>query len=146
MKYRVGYATGVFDLFHVGHLNILKNAKENCNFLIVGVSTDELVKSYKGYFPIIKFEQRIEIIKNIKFVNKVVPQKNLDKLEAWKNLKYDVIFLGDDWKGTKKWEKIENELNKVAVDVVYFHYTKNISSTDIKNRIRSENNKTKDKL
>ena len=101
-KYRVGYTTGVFDMFHVGHLNILRKAKEQCDYLIVGVSTDELVREYKNKTPIIPFEERSEIVRSIDCVDKVIPQVNRDKYEAWKELKFDVMFVGDDWKGTEK--------------------------------------------
>ena len=130
-KYNIGYTTGVFDLFHVGHLNILRKAKEYCNFLIVGVTVDELV-SYKNKTAIIPFEERIELIESIKYVNKVVPQTNMDKMEAWRNLNFDVVFVGSDWKNTEKWNNIEKELNAVSVDVVYFDYTKKTSSTKLR--------------
>ena len=100
-KYKIGYTTGVYDMFHIGHLNILKNAKEQCEYLIVGVSTDELVLDYKGKIPIIPYEERCVIVEAIKYVDKVVPQFTMDKLEAWKNLHFDVMFHGSDWKGSR---------------------------------------------
>ena len=127
-KYKLGYTTGVFDLFHIGHLNLLKNAKNACERLIVGVTTDKLV-SYKHKEPVIPFEERSAIIKSIKYVDSVVPQKTMDKLAAWEKLKFDVIFVGDDWKGTKKWEEFEMKFKTVGVDIVYFPYTKGTSST-----------------
>jgi len=124
----IGYTTGVFDLFHIGHLNLLKRAKENCNFLIVGVTTDELV-SYKHKKAVIPFNERIEIIDALKYVDKVVPQDSMDKLEVWKKLKFDVMFVGDDWKSTEKWNLYEEQFNEVGVKIIYFPYTKTTSST-----------------
>lgn len=131
----IGYTTGVFDLFHVGHLNILKKAKENCDYLIVGVSTDELVQEYKKRSPVIPYWQRAEIVKAIRYVDQVVPQTNMNKVEAWEEYKFNRIFLGDDWKGSDKWNKIENDFKKIGVEIVYFPYTKNISTTSLKNTI-----------
>ena len=128
-KYKVGYTTGVFDLFHIGHLNLLKQAKDKCDYLIVGVTTDEEAIRIKNKKPIIPFEERIEIIRNIKFVDKAVPEENSDKLVAWDLYRFDVIFKGDDWKGTFKWLEYEREFSKLGVDVVYFPYTEGTSST-----------------
>lgn len=124
----IGYTTGVFDLFHVGHLNLLKNAKSMCDKLIVGVTTDELV-SYKHKKAVIPFEERMEIVRNIKFVDAVVPQETMDKFEMWKKLKFDIMFVGDDWYGTEKWEKYEKQFTEVGVKIVYFPYYKGTSST-----------------
>lgn len=131
-KYKVGYTTGVFDMFHVGHLNILKKSKEMCDFLIVGVSTDENVQNYKGKCPVIPYADRASIVEAIKYVDKVVPQHNMDKLEAWNNLHYDVIFHGDDWKNSKLYNEIESKLKQVGVSFEYFSYTKGVSSTLLK--------------
>jgi glycerol-3-phosphate cytidylyltransferase len=128
-KYKKGYTTGVFDLFHIGHLNILKRAKEQCEYLIVGVSTDEVVQGYKKKTPVIPFEERIAIVEAIKYVDKVVPQTSMDKFEAWEKLIFDAIFHGDDWKGSKMYEEIEKKFSAVGVDMVYFPYTKGTSST-----------------
>lgn len=128
-KYKVGYTTGVFDLFHIGHLNILKKAKEQCEYLIVGVSTDENVMSYKKKTPVIPFEERIAIVEALKYVDEVVPQTNMDKYQAWEKLKFNAIFHGDDWKGSKVYEEIEQKFSDVGVDMVYFSYTKGTSST-----------------
>lgn len=127
-KYKVGYTTGVFDLFHIGHLNILRKAKEQCEYLIVGVTTDELV-SYKNKKSVIPFEERIEIVRAIKYVDEAVPQESMNKMDAWDRLHFDVMFVGDDWKGTEKWLKYEEQFQKVGVDIVYFPYTKGVSST-----------------
>ena len=137
-KYKVGYTTGVFDLFHIGHLNILKRAKEMCDYLIVGVSTDELVENYKNKTPIIPYEERIEIVSAIKYVDEVVPQIDRDKFGAWKRLKFNVMFVGDDWKGSKLFNEVENKFKMVGVDVVYFPYTKGTSSTVLREKVLSK--------
>ncbi|MDC3107444.1 adenylyltransferase/cytidyltransferase family protein [SAR86 cluster bacterium] len=125
----IGYTTGVFDLFHVGHLNILNKSKKQCDHLIVGVSTDELMLSYKKKQAVIPYKERSSIVKNIKAVDRVVPQNSMDKLEAWKKYKFNIMFVGDDWKNTPKWNSIEKELFSVNVEIVYFPYTKGTSST-----------------
>src|SRR5690554_5939570 len=109
-KCKVGYTTGVFDLFHIGHLNLLRRAKEQCDYLIVGVSTDELVQEYKNKKPVIPCEERIQIVEAIKYVDEVVPQVNRDKIEAYKRIHFDVMFVGDDWKGNPLFEQVEREL------------------------------------
>lgn len=129
----IGYTTGVFDLFHIGHLNILKRAKENCDYLIVGVTTDELTKIMKGNYPIIPFEERSLIVENIKCVDKVIPKKNLDNTKNWYEHKFDVYFKGDDWKGTQKGIELEKEFEDLGVKIEYFPYTKGTSSTHLKN-------------
>lgn len=128
-KYKIGYTTGVFDMFHIGHLNILKRAKEQCEYLIVGVSTDELVESYKNKTPIIPFEERVEIIKAIKYVDQVVAQETMNKIEAWEKYHFEVVFHGDDWKGSKLYDEIEKRLKEVGCDTVYLKHTDGISST-----------------
>ncbi len=138
---KIGYTTGVYDLFHIGHLNLLRKAKAQCDYLIVGISTDDLVE-YKGKHSVIPFEERKEIVGAIKYVDEVVTQENMDKLGAWKKYHFDVMFVGDDWKGTDKWNKIEKDLAEVGVKVVYFPYTKGTSSTLINQtliRLREEN-------
>lgn len=127
----IGYTTGVFDMFHIGHLNILKNAKKNCDYLIVGVTTDELV-DYKNTKTIIPFSERIEIVKSIKYVDEVVAQTSMNKFQAWQNLKFNTMFVGSDWQGTEKWDRIEMEFKKVGVVVQYFPYTEGTSSSKLK--------------
>lgn len=139
-KYIVGYTTGVFDMFHVGHLNILQQAKEKCDFLIVGVSTDDLVELYKHKRPVIPFENRIRIVEAIKYVDKVVPQISMDKYQAWETLHYDVLFHGDDWKNTGMYNEITEKLSKVNVEVVFLKHTPGISSTGLRQIIESEIN------
>lgn len=124
----IGYTTGVFDLFHIGHLNMLKNAKSLCDKLIVGVTTDEMVM-YKNKRAVIPFEERIEIVRNIQFTDAAIPQDDMDKYEMWKKIKYDVLFVGDDWYGSESWEELEEKLKKVGVKIVYFPYTQGTSST-----------------
>lgn len=127
----IGYTTGVFDLFHIGHLNLLKNAKAMCDKLIVGVTTDELILKYKKKRAIIPFHERCEIVQNIKCVDAVISQTTMNKFEAWKRLKFDIMFVGDDWYNTEKWQNIEKKFNEVGIRIVYFPYTKNTSSTMI---------------
>ena len=137
-KYRIGYTTGVYDMFHVGHLRVIKRAKEMCEYLIVGVSTDELVQLYKNKTPIIPFENRMEIVAACRYVDEVVPQTTMDKLEAWKNLKFDVMFHGDEWKGTPLYNKYEEEFAKVGADIVYFTHTEGISSTLLLKKVNGD--------
>lgn len=134
-KYRIGYTTGVYDMFHIGHLNLLKRAKEKCDYLIVGVSTDEFVREYKYKTPVIPFEERIAIVEAIRYVDKVVPQESMDKFAAWEKLHFNVIFHGDDWQGTDTWNEIEAKFVSVDVEVVYLPYTKHISSTKLREKI-----------
>lgn len=128
-KYKVGYTTGVFDMFHIGHLNILKKAKEQCDYLIVGVSTDENVRSYKNKTPIIPFEERIAIVRELKCVDEAVPQTNMNKMEAWGKLHFDALFHGSDWKGSDMYNKMIEEFAAVGVDVVFLPHTEGVSST-----------------
>ena len=126
----IGYTTGVYDLFHIGHLNLLKNAKGMCDKLIVGVTVNELV-AYKGKQAMIPFEDRIEIVRSIKYVDAAVPQYDMDKLTACKKLGAQFLFVGDDWYGTEKWQQYEQEFAEAGIKIVYFPYTKGISSTKI---------------
>lgn len=130
-KYKVGYTTGVYDMFHIGHLNILKRAKEQCEYLIVGVSTDELVQIYKHKKPIIPFEERIEIVDAIKYVDRVVPQTTMDKLAAWHELHFDVMFHGSDWKNSEMYNKIIEDFKQVGAEVVFLPHTDGVSSTSL---------------
>lgn len=132
----LGYTSGVYDLFHIGHLNLLKNAKGLCDKLIVGVSTDEVVL-YKNKKPVIPFEERLEIIRCIKFVDVAIAQENLDKFQMWKKIKFDILFVGDDWHQTDSWQKYEKDFDKVGVKVIYFPYTKTTSSTLINKTLMS---------
>jgi glycerol-3-phosphate cytidylyltransferase len=129
---KIGFTSGVFDLFHIGHLNIIKKAKKNCDFLIVAVTNDNLAFKLKNKKPVISFKERYEIIKSIKFVDKVVEEKVDDKILAKKKYNFDIIFKGDDWKNSKKWKYLKKELNTLNTEVVFLKYTKNTSSTLIK--------------
>ena len=137
----VGYTTGVFDLFHIGHLNILKAAKQHCDYLIVGVSTDELVQSYKNKTPVIPYQERKAIVEAIKYVDRVVPQTNRDKMKAWEEYRFDKMFVGDDWKSDPMFQQLEKEFQALNVEICYFPYTKGISSTiltDVLNKLRNQ--------
>ena len=131
----VGYTTGVYDMFHIGHLNILKRAKEKCDYLIVGVSTDELVMHDKNKTPIIPFCDRCEIVSAIKYVDKVVPQTSKNKLDAYK---FDKMFVGSDWKGTPQWKHYEEEFSPYGVEIVYLSHTDGISSTILRKKLNSQ--------
>ena len=126
---KIGYTTGVFDLFHIGHLNILKRARLECDHLIVGITTDELSKSAKNKKPFIPFQERMDLVEAVKYVDEVVPQTSYDNMEAWNNLKFDRMFVGDDWKGSDQWNIIEDEFAQVGVEIIYFPYTTHTSST-----------------
>jgi len=129
----IGYTTGVFDLFHIGHLNIIRESKKKCDYLIVAVSNDQLAFKLKKRKPVIPFKERLTIIESLKYVNKAVEEKVDDKIDARKKYKFDIIFKGDDWKKTKKWKKLKKSLNKLNTKVVFLKYTKGTSSTLIKN-------------
>lgn len=134
----IGYTTGVFDLFHIGHLNILKRAKEKCDFLIVGVSTDELVETYKHRKPVIPFEERVAIVEAIKYVDKVVPQTSMDKMAAWNKMHFDVVFHGNDWQNSSLYTEYEKQFADIGVSLVYFEYTEGVSSTMLRERLNKE--------
>lgn len=134
----IGYTAGVYDMFHIGHLNVIKNAKERCDYLIVGVSTDEVVEKNKNKKPIIPYDERAAIVEAIKYVDKVIPQIRYDiegKIETVKNNGINVMFVGSDWQGTEKWNKIEAELAKIGCKVVYLPHTDGISSTMLREKI-----------
>ncbi|MEQ6125081.1 adenylyltransferase/cytidyltransferase family protein [Pseudotenacibaculum sp. MALMAid0570] len=131
----IGYTSGVYDLFHIGHLNLLKNAKGLCDKLVVGVTTDELV-SYKNKKAIINQQERMEIVRSIKFVDAVVPQENMDKFKMWERIKFDIMFVGDDWFQSDKWKELDEKFKEVGVKIVYFPYTKGISSTLINETLK----------
>jgi len=133
----IGYTSGVFDLFHIGHLNLLNNCKSLCDKLVVGVSTDELVFEYKKKKPVIPFHERVEIVRNIKAVDGVVAQETLEKLDMLNKIKFDIMFVGDDWHKSKKWNEIESKLSANGVKVIFFPYTKTTSSTLINKTLMS---------
>lgn len=138
----IGYTTGVYDLFHIGHLNLLKNAKGMCDKLVVGVTVDELV-TYKGKNAMIPFEDRIEIVRSIKYVDAAVPQYDMDKLTACKKIGAKILFVGDDWYGTEKWKEYEKNFAEEGIKIVYFPYTKGISSTQITKALKAVREESK---
>ena len=131
----IGYTTGVFDMFHIGHLNILKRAKEQCDYLIVGVSTDDLVLSEKGHTPIISYDERCAIVEAIKYVDKVVPQVDKNKFAAWEKYKFNKMFVGSDWYGTPQWKSFEKQFEPFGVEIVYLKHTDGISSTILREKL-----------
>ena len=135
----IGYTSGVYDLFHIGHLNLLRNANSMCDKLIVGVTTDELV-SYKLKKAVIPHNERMEIVRSNKYVDAVVPQEDMDKFEMWKKLKFDVMFVGDDWYNSDKWEDLEKKFKEVGVRIVFFPYTKGTSSTILSQTLKKLRN------
>jgi glycerol-3-phosphate cytidylyltransferase len=135
-KYKVGYTTGVFDMFHIGHLNILARAKALCDYLVVGVSTDELVKEYKKKVPIIPFEQRSAIVAAIKYVDEVIPQISMNKMDAWEDLHFDALFHGDDWKDSALYIDYQEKFKKSGIDLVFIKHTDGISSSLIAQRLK----------
>lgn len=128
-KYKIGYTTGVFDMFHIGHLNILRKAKEQCECLIVGVSTDELVEEYKHKKPVIAYAERCQIVEAIRYVDRVVAQATMDKFAMWERLHFDALFHGDEWKGSALYNKYIEQFTTVGVDLVFLPHTPGISST-----------------
>lgn len=140
-KYRIGYTTGVYDMFHVGHLNIIEKAKEQCEYLIVGVTTDKLCFERKGKMPIINQSDRMRIVSAIRYVDQVVPQDNMDKLSAVEKYHADAVFVGSDWKGTVSWNEYEREFNSIGCEVVYLDHTDGISSTILRDKLKKENEK-----
>lgn len=137
--YKIGYTSGVFDMFHIGHLNILKKAKDQCETLIVGVTTDNLCYERKKKYPIIKEQDRADIVLSIKYVDEVIFQSNMDKINVVKDLGANVVFVGSDWQGTPSWEKYEQDFHEIGVDVVYLPHTDGISSTILRKLIEAPN-------
>lgn len=130
-EFKIGYTTGVYDMFHIGHLNILRRAKEQCDYLIVGVSTDDLVRLEKGKTPVIPYEERVAIVEALKYVDQVVPQVDKNKLAAWERYHFHKMFVGSDWEGTPQWKRYEEQLIPLGVEVIYLPHTNGISSTKL---------------
>lgn len=128
-EYKIGYTQGVFDMFHIGHLNLINNAKKRCDYLIVGVNSDRLVEDYKNRSPVIKENDRAEIVRNLKAVDECIIVDTLDKIAIYEKIHFDAVFIGSDWKGNERWIQTENDLAQVNADVVYLDYTPNVSST-----------------
>ena len=137
-KYKIGYTTGVYDMFHIGHLNILKRAKEQCEILIVGVTTDELCYKRKNKYPIICEADRMSIVGAIRYVDRVVPQMDMDKLRSVKDLGADVVFVGSDWKGTEAWNQYEKQFAEIGCTVVYLDHTDGISSSLLREKLNNK--------
>lgn len=137
-KYKIGYTTGVFDMFHIGHLNILQHAKEQCDYLIVGVTTDALCQARKGKTPIINEKDRASIVQAIRYVDQVVPQDDMDKLSAVRKYHVDAVFVGSDWKGTEAWNRYEIEFGEVGCKVIYLDHTDGISSSILRERMNRQ--------
>ena len=138
-RYKIGYTTGVFDMFHIGHLNILRRAKEQCDYLVVGVTTDELCMSRKNKRPIINEQDRMAIVGAIRYVDKVVPQVDMEKIRPVVELGADAVFVGSDWKGTDAWNNYEKQFAEVGCTVVYLDHTDGISSTILRDKINANN-------
>ncbi len=136
---RIGYAPGAFDLFHIGHLNLLKNARYHCDHLIAGVVSDEVLTAHKGVTPVVPLNERLEIVRNIRYVDEAVAAVVADKLEIWRELRFNVFFKGDDWRGTEKGLRLEREFAAVGVEVVYFPYTRSTSSTALRKTLDNIN-------
>jgi glycerol-3-phosphate cytidylyltransferase len=134
---RIGYAPGAFDLFHVGHLNLLREAKLQCDFLIAGVVSDEILTVHKGVTPIVPLSERLDIVRNVRFVDAAHPAMTNDKIEIWRDLRFNVLFKGDDWRGTDKGDRLERDFAAVGVDVVYFRYTSSTSSSKLRRTLQN---------
>lgn len=132
MVQRIGYAAGAYDLFHIGHLNILKHARSQCDWLIAGVVSDELCELSKGCRPMVPLTERLAIVQSIKYVDEAVAEVLPDKLATWERLKFDIFFKGDDWRGTLRGRDLESRFAQVGVEVVYLPYTVNTSSTQLR--------------
>ena len=132
-----GYTTGVFDMFHIGHLRVLERAKAQCDQLIVGITTDELSLSEKGKVPIVPFAERRQIVSAVRCVDLTVPQTSMDKRRAWESLRFDRMFVGNDWQGTDRWRTLEREFATLGVEIVYFPYTDSTSSTHLRTALES---------
>lgn len=137
-KYKIGYTQGTFDMFHVGHLNLINKAKEQCDFLIVGINSDELVEEYKHHTPIIPDRDRMIIVSNVKSVDNALVVNTLDKVSLQKKLKFEVIFIGDDWKDNARWIQTEKDLQPLGCSVVYINYTDGISSSILRSKLNSK--------
>jgi len=143
-KYKKGFTVGTFDMFHRGHLNLFRQAKEYCEYLVVGVHSDEWVMNCKNRPTVIPYEDRADIVGAIRYVDEVVKNETRSKIEAWNKLHFDVAFIGDDWKGTEVWNKIEAELKIVGCDVIYIPYTQGISTTQLREKLSGTSTEKKE--
>ena len=133
-KYKIGYTQGTYDMFHIGHLNLLRQAKDRCDKLIVGINSDALVQKYKNKTPVVNENDRMEIVSELRCVDEVVICDTLKKTDAWEKLHFDAIFIGNDWKGNARWEQTEKDLAPLGADVVYLQHTDGISSTILRGK------------
>ena len=136
MEKVIGYTQGTFDMFHIGHLNLIKNAKRHCDYLVVGVNSDDLVESYKNKRPIKPLDERVEIMRAIKYVDEVIVTNTLDKKEIWEKVRFNEIYIGDDWKGNERWEKTGKEMEQLGAKLVFLPYTKDTSSTMLREKLK----------
>lgn len=130
-----GYVPGAWDMFHIGHLNILRRARGECDHLIVGVVTDQALFEMKGKYPVIPVEERIEILESVAIVDQVVPDYGPNKIEVWRRVGFDILFKGDDWMGTEKGRRLEADMASIGVKVHYFPYTKSTNSTELRKHL-----------
>lgn len=131
----IGFTAGTFDMFHIGHLNLLRNARSRCDYLIVGVNSDRLVEEYKGKKAVVPLEERMEIIRELRCVNEVIRIDSLNKEISWKQKHYNLLFIGDDWKGNPRWEQTEIQMAKHGVKVIYLPYTDGTTSTLLREKL-----------
>ena len=136
MEKKIGYTQGTFDMFHIGHLNLIRNAKKHCDYLIVGVNADDLVESYKNKRPIVPLEERAEIVRAIRYVDVVFVTTTLDKKQVWEKVHFNEIYIGDDWKGNARWEKTGKEMEELGAKLVFLPYTKDTSSTMLREKLK----------
>ena len=129
MTVRIGYASGVYDLFHIGHLNLLKHARSQCDYLIAGVASTDMTQRLKGTTPVVPLAERLEIVRSVRYVDDVVVDEHLNKADTWREVGFNVFFKGDDWRGTEKGDRLERDMARIGVQVVYFPYTVTTSST-----------------
>lgn len=134
---RIGYAPGAYDLFHIGHVNLLRRAKEHCDYLIAGVASDEVLIKHKGVTPVIPLTERLEIVRNVRFVDAAYAAMTNDKLQIWQDIRFNVLFKGDDWRGTEKGDKLERDFGAVGVEIVYFPYTLSTSSSALRKTLHT---------
>lgn len=138
MKYKIGYTQGTYDMFHIGHLNLINAAKEQCDCLLVGINTNSLVEQYKHKTPVIDETERLQIVSNLKAVDDCFLVDTLDKLAVWHKHHFDAIFIGDDWKGNSRWQQTELQLQPVGANVIYLPYTKGISSSWLREKLQQK--------
>ena len=136
MEKVIGYTQGTFDMFHIGHIYLIKNAQRHCDYLVVGVNSDDLVESYKNKRPIIPLDERVEIMRAIKYVDEVIVTNTLDKKEIWEKVRFNEIYIGDDWKGNERWEKTGKEMEQLGAKLVFLPYTKDTSSTMLREKLK----------